>query len=59
MDFLLCLATEARHAHKAGGSNVASDGVDLVASLFLYSVGNRTECGRAIYRDPYGIIGNA
>ena len=28
MELLLCLATESRYAHNAGGSNVASDGVD-------------------------------
>ena len=27
-NFLLCLTTEARHANKTGGSNIASDGVD-------------------------------
>ena len=56
MEFLLCLATEARHAHNASGSNVTSDGVDLVAFLFLYNVGNRTRCDREIYRDRCGII---
>ena len=28
MEFLICLATEARHDRNAGGSNVASDGVN-------------------------------
>ena len=32
---MLCLATEARHARKAGGSKVASYRVYLIASLFF------------------------
>ena len=59
MKFLLCLATEARHANKAGGCNIASDGLDLIPSLFLYSIGNGTRCGRTINRDPSGIIDTA
>ena len=35
MEFLLCLATKTRHAHNSVGSNVASDVVDLIASLLL------------------------
>ena len=59
MEFLLCLTTEARHANKAGGPNITSDGVYLMAHLFLYSVGNGKRCDRTIYRDPSGIIGTA
>ena len=57
MLFMLCLATEAGHSDEAGGSNIALDGVDLIPSLFLYSIGNGTRCGRTIYREPSGIIG--
>ena len=59
MEFMLCLGTESRYAHNSGGSDIASDGVDLIASLFLYSFGNRTICGRIIYQYPHGIIGAA
>ena len=59
MEFLLCITTEARHANKSGGSNTTSVGVDLIPSLFLYSVGYGTRCGRTIHQDPSGIIGTA
>ena len=35
MEFMLCIATEERHAHNVGGYNDTSDGVDWIASLFF------------------------
>ena len=59
MEFLIYLYTEARNFHNAGSYNVVKNGLDLIAYLFLYSVQNRTRCGRKICRYISGIIGAA
>ena len=57
MGILLRLTTKAMHANKTRGFNITLDGVDLISSFFLYSVGNRRRCGRTIHRENSGIFG--
>ena len=35
MEFMLCLSTKSRHVHNAGGSNVASYGVNWITYIIF------------------------
>ncbi len=59
MELRLCAAGYGRATDKAGGTNIATDGVDRITPVFLCGIGNGVGRGGTVHQNTSGRAGGS